>query len=133
MWYTSPFRPGERTPSFKIDAGKNVWYDFGMGRGGTIIDFVRCLYRADEVSKALAIIADVSGDPIQATAYSVPVASAVRERPIIESVGGIVDRTLEAYVCGRAIPLDLARLYLQEIRYRVGEREYKALAFANDS
>jgi hypothetical protein len=30
-WYTSPFRPGERTPSFKIDQVKNVWYDHGLG------------------------------------------------------------------------------------------------------
>lgn len=29
-WYTSPFRPNEHTPSFKIDQGKNVWYDHGM-------------------------------------------------------------------------------------------------------
>jgi hypothetical protein len=30
-WYTSPFRPAERTPSFKTDQVKNVWYDHGMG------------------------------------------------------------------------------------------------------
>ena len=38
IWYRSPFRPDERTPSFKIDRNKNVWFDFGLGQGGTIID-----------------------------------------------------------------------------------------------
>ena len=41
LWYKSPFRPQERTPSFKIDCAKNVWYDHGMGAGGTVIDFVQ--------------------------------------------------------------------------------------------
>lgn len=32
IWYTSPFRPNEQTPSFKIDYSKNFWFDFGMGK-----------------------------------------------------------------------------------------------------
>jgi hypothetical protein len=30
VWYTSPLRPSERTPSFKIDAERNIWYDHGL-------------------------------------------------------------------------------------------------------
>ncbi|WP_129020667.1 CHC2 zinc finger domain-containing protein [Edaphocola flava] len=37
-WYLSPFRE-ERTASFKIDRELNLWFDFGMGKGGNIIDF----------------------------------------------------------------------------------------------
>jgi hypothetical protein len=29
LWYFSPFRPEERTASFKIDERKNRWHDFG--------------------------------------------------------------------------------------------------------
>lgn len=36
-WYFSPFRD-ERTPSFKVNAKKNLWYDHGLGEGGSIID-----------------------------------------------------------------------------------------------
>src|SRR5450755_4481401 len=37
-WYLSPFR-NEKTPSFKVNRRKNLWFDFGEGIGGTIIDF----------------------------------------------------------------------------------------------
>ena len=36
LWYKSPFRD-EREPSFKVNTERNLWYDFGMGRGGNII------------------------------------------------------------------------------------------------
>lgn len=37
LWYSSPYRT-ERTPSFKVDTAKNVWFDFGTGKGGDIFD-----------------------------------------------------------------------------------------------
>lgn len=39
LWFFSPFRK-ERTASFHINAKKNLWYDFGEGKGGDIIDLV---------------------------------------------------------------------------------------------
>ena len=93
---------------------------------------MRQLYRTDDVAQVLSIIADVAGGVARAADWARPDnAENARERPVIESVGAITDRTLEAYVLGRAIPLDLARMYLQEVRYRVGERAFRALGFAN--
>ena len=40
---------------------KNVWYDHGIGAGGTIIDFVQTLHQTQDVSRALAVIADTMG------------------------------------------------------------------------
>ncbi len=37
-WYLSPLRD-EKTPSFKVNKTINCWYDFGLGEGGSIIDF----------------------------------------------------------------------------------------------
>jgi hypothetical protein len=37
-WYLSPLRD-EKTPSFKVNRKGNVWYDHGIGKGGTLIDF----------------------------------------------------------------------------------------------
>ena len=50
-WYLSPFRD-EKEASFKIDKNKNVWYDQGAGKGGTVIDFVMQYFNCD-VTKAL--------------------------------------------------------------------------------
>jgi len=40
---------------------KNVWYDHGIGAGGTIIDLVQTLQQTQDVSRALAVIADTMG------------------------------------------------------------------------
>ncbi|HWV64762.1 CHC2 zinc finger domain-containing protein [Chitinophaga sp.] len=37
-WYLSPLRT-EKTPSFKVNRKLNMWFDHGLGQGGTIIDF----------------------------------------------------------------------------------------------
>jgi TusA-related sulfurtransferase len=38
FWFLSPLRQ-ENTPSFKINQKLNCWYDHGIGKGGTIIEF----------------------------------------------------------------------------------------------
>lgn len=38
-FYLSPLRE-EQDASFKVDYLQNLWYDFGAGRGGSIIDLV---------------------------------------------------------------------------------------------
>ncbi len=50
-WYISPLRD-EKEASFKIDRNKNVWYDHGAGKGGTVVDFVTSYFNCD-VSRAL--------------------------------------------------------------------------------
>ena len=137
VWYTSPFRPDERTPSFKIDATKNVWFDHGLGQGGTIIDFVQCLHQTDNVSRVLAIIAETTGgvEQVNQMKFEREVLSQHKAKPTpeLESLAVINDKRLIDYLENRAIPLDLARQYVQEASYRVGTHSYKALAFANDS
>jgi len=41
--YLSPLRC-EKTPSFYVNTEKNLWYDFGIGEGGDVIDLVMKLY-----------------------------------------------------------------------------------------
>jgi hypothetical protein len=79
VWYVSPFRPNERTPSFKVDATKSpqVWYDFGMMRGGTIIDLVAAMERTEDISRVLSVIASVAGD-VSLAAGMVPPSSHIR-------------------------------------------------------
>ena len=40
LWYHSPIRNGDSTPSFKVDSSKNLWFDHGLAVGGNIIDLV---------------------------------------------------------------------------------------------
>jgi len=50
-WYLSPLHT-EQIASFKVDLNKNVWYDFGLGKGGNIIDLAMELYHTQNVSEA---------------------------------------------------------------------------------
>ena len=133
VWYKSPFRPNERTASFKIDRERNVWYDHGAGQGGTIIDFVGELHGTTDISRILTIIADTLGNPAQAIVPMPSMATRPKETPVIESVADISDQALVAYLHERAIPIDLARLYLKQVGYRVGSHTYRALGFGNDA
>lgn len=47
-WYCSPLR-SELTPSFKVDAEHNQWYDFATGDHGDIIDLVCALQHCSTV------------------------------------------------------------------------------------
>src|SRR5688500_6583607 len=51
-WYMSPLR-NEGTASFKVNRKLNLWYDHGIGKGGTLIDFV-AIYHSCSVKDALA-------------------------------------------------------------------------------
>ena len=48
LWYNSPFRE-EKEPSFKVNPERNLWYDFGLGKGGNIIALAQELYASDSV------------------------------------------------------------------------------------
>lgn len=51
-WYISPFRE-ERTPSFKVNNNSNVWYDYGTGEGGNIIDLIMKMYNLSSITEVL--------------------------------------------------------------------------------
>lgn len=65
IWYKSPFRPDEKTPSFHIKRAANVWYDFGNSKGGNIIDFVMEFQRTNDISVALNFIEQTYKSPIK--------------------------------------------------------------------
>ncbi len=54
VWYKSPFRT-EKEASFKVDLHKEVWYDFGLGRGGDIITLAKEIYRIQDISHVLRL------------------------------------------------------------------------------
>ena len=49
LWYKSPFRQ-ETEASFKVNTDRNLWFDYGLGRGGNIIALAGVLYASDHVS-----------------------------------------------------------------------------------
>ena len=128
LWYKSPLRQ-EHTPSFKVETALNCWYDFGIGRGGNIIDLAAELYQSTDLRHILHCIADSYPVP------SVPtVASSLAPRhsaPSMErfEVVPLEHRALVAYLQKRGIPAHIATGSCKEAHYRVNGKSYFAVAF----
>lgn len=132
LWYKSPLRQ-EHTPSFKVETALNCWYDFGLGRGGNIIDLAAELYQSTDLRHILRCIADSYPVP------SVPtVASSLAPRqsaPSMEQfeVMPLEHRALVAYLQERGIPAHIATANCKEAHYSVNGKFYFAVAFENVS
>ena len=133
-WFLSPFRK-ESTASFKVNARMNLWYDFGIGEGGDIIDLGKLLYQTSSVSNVLSMIEDTVGKAPNAM-YRIGGESLHDvQSPGIENLMliPIHNHSIISYLTSRRINESIASRYCQEAHYMVGDRHYYALAFGNDS
>ena len=127
--YLSPLRK-EHTPSFKVDYVQNLWYDFGLGAGGSIIDLVMRLERCD-FAQALRLLG--SGER---TSMVVPVPLSVPPTvPALRLLSDILLRhpALVGYLSSRGIDPIIASACCREVHYAVGGRNYFAVGFRNDA
>ncbi|GAB5407402.1 MAG: toprim domain-containing protein [Aureliella sp.] len=133
LWYLSPFRH-ESEPSFKVNPALNAWYDFGAGRGGDIIDFVKQHHQLSSVSDALACIRRIQGSsPLPKQVHMPPEKRKSEPAVMPESIGRVKSKALLVYLKRRGVSLPLAASRVQEAHYRCGGKKYFGLAFANDS
>ncbi len=132
LWYKSPLRQ-EKTPSFKVDTALNCWYDFGIGKGGNIVDLATELYQSTDLRYLMRCIAN---------SYPVPsvqtVASSFAPRhsaPSMErfEVMPLEHHALVAYLQERGIPAHIATVNCKEAHYSVNDKSYFAVAFENIS
>ena len=132
LWYKSPLRQ-EHTPSFKVETTLNCWYDFGLGRGGNIIDLAAEIYRSTDLRYLMRCIADSCPAPsVQTVASSYPQRHSAPSMEQFEIVP-LEHRALVAYLQERGIPAHIARAKCKEAHYSVNGRFYFAVAFENIS
>ena len=131
LWYSAPYRT-ERTPSFKVDIAKNVWFDFGTGKGGDIFDLAGAFIGSEDFLLRAAFIA-------RNGACSRPVMTQLprnKERePAFEDiwVRSLQDSKLLGYLEERGIDAHVAIPNCEEVRYRVRGKRYYAIGFRNRS
>lgn len=131
-WYKSPLRQ-EHTPSFKVQTDLNCWYDFGIGKGGNIIDLAAEMYQSHDLRYLMDCIAKCCAVPSPQT-----VASSFGQR---HSAPGLTDlevvplrsRALVAYLQERGIPAQIAAEHCKQIHYCCRGNQYYAVGFANES
>ena len=124
--YLSPLRE-ERTASFKVDWQTNLWHDFGIGDGGSIIDLVA---RMENCSVGEAI-SRLEGNDSLPTITRQPAPD--KSRIEILSIGELTHPALVGYLRDRGIDQPTAQRYCHEVRYSIGGREYFAIGFKNDA
>ena len=132
LWYKSPLRQ-EQTPSFKVETTLNCWYDFGLGRGGNIIDLAAEMYQSTDLRYLMRCIADSCPVPsVQTVASSYPQRHSAPSMERFEVVP-LEHRALVAYLQERGIPAHIATAHCKEAHYCVNGRFYFAVAFENVS
>ena len=132
LWYKSPLRQ-EQTPSFKVETTLNCWYDFGLGRGGNIIDLATEMYQSTDLRYLMRCIADSCPVPsVQTVASSFAPRHSAPSMERFEVVS-LEHRALVAYLQERGIPPHIAKAKCKEAHYSVNGRFYFAVAFENIS
>lgn len=132
LWYKSPLRQ-EHTASFKVQTDLNCWYDFGLGKGGNIIDLAAELYRSNDLRYLMDCIARCCPVPSSQTvaAFSPQRRSAPSFKDI--EVVPLRHHALLAYLQERGIPAQIAVEHCKQIHYSCRGNRYYAVGFANES
>ena len=134
--YHSPLRE-ETQPSFKVDTEKNLWIDYGEGRGGSIIDLCMRM-EGCTLSEALRRLEQNASDNGTYSSLndfvpnnSQPVMAVNGARRLIEISDTLPPHLQDYLTKERCIDLEKATLFLKCISYEVRGRHYQAIGFAN--
>ena len=134
--YCSPLRE-ETHPSFKVDTEKNLWIDYGEGRGGSIIDLCMRM-EGCTLSEAIRRLGQNASDNGTysflngfAPNNTQPVMAANGARRLIEISDTLPPHLQDYLTKERCIDLEKAMPFLKCISYEVRSRLYQAIGFAN--
>lgn len=137
LWYSAPYRK-ERTPSFQVNVRKNVWYDFGLGRGGDIFTLAGEFIGSDDFTAQAEFISEVWGGKTDTAAVCPKPPSPeiqLREEACFENVERrpLYHKALLGYLDERGITSDVALPNCEEVRFRLHGKRYFAIGFRNVS
>ena len=128
--FLSPLRK-ERTPSFSVRYDKGLWYDFGLGEGGTLLQLVM---RLEGCGLAEAIRRLRKGPADDVPFQPLPTVLPREDSPLrILDVSEIRHPALIGYLRERGIDPAVAGALCREVHYAVGERRFFAIGFRNDA
>lgn len=128
-WYLSPLHT-EQTASFKVDLNKNLWYDFGLGKGGNIIDLAMALFHTQNISEVLHRM----NHSIIIPAPSVKLVSSSETTSFKDiEVKELAHPALLNYLLSRGIDSVMAKSQCLEIHYKSCGKNYFAIGFKNDA
>ena len=129
LMYLSPLRT-EKHASFKVNTELNLWYDFGIGRGGNIIDLAELLYNSSDVSY---LIRQIERNAPSGVSVSLPKAKPNTPQNSFENlqVLSITHPALIKYLGERCIDIEIARTVCKELHFDTRGKHYFGIGFPN--
>lgn len=125
-WYLSPLR-NELTASFKVDVNKNVWYDFGLGKGGNLRTLEKLLLYDNNKWQSSNHVIEPKFPVIQNLQPNKKADEAFTNVTVME----LTNHSLLYYLKGRGVSASVATCYCKEIHYTNHGKRYYAVGFAN--
>ncbi len=124
--FLSPLR-SETQASFSVSLSKNLWFDFGLGKGGNTIDLIMAMNNCS----AFNAIQSLQGKNY----FSFSPEKVVQEsnRHKIKKVKPINHPALKGYLQSRNIPLKVGQTYCHEIWHEWNDKPYFSLGLKNDA
>ena len=130
LWYRAPYR-SERTPSFRVNVAKQLWYDFGLGKGGDIFTLAGEFVGSGDFMEQVKFIAETARVPF--AAMDKPQFLPKPSEPVFEGVEAVplLRSPLTDYMAERGIPYAVASRYCCRLNYGVRGKRYFAVGFPN--
>ena len=128
LWYKSPLREDAKA-SFKVNINRNLWFDYGLGKGGNIIALAQELYSSDHVPYLLRKIAEQAS-------HVHPVSFSFRQQasePCFQhlEIRELTHPALLRYLQERGIDTALAKPECKELHFTHNGKPYFAIGFPN--
>ena len=134
LWYIAPYR-GERTPSFRVNMAKQLWYDFGTGKGSDIFTLVGEFIGSGDFMEQVKFIAGTANMTMPVPEVSKQTFLPKPSEPAFEGVEAVplICSPLTDYLAERGIPYAVASRYCCRLNYGVRGKRYFAVGFPNMS
>lgn len=123
LWYHAPYR-NDRNPSLRVSTDKNVWYDYGVARGGDIFNLAGEFINSNEFVAQAKFISETLGGsfPTSFPHYQRIAEKAVKAKgnPFSDIVEKPLSHpALRQYLRERGISADVASRFCCQVEYRI--------------
>lgn len=124
-WFLSPLR-SETQASFNVSLNKNLWYDFGLGEGGNVIDLVMAIQKCS-LKEAFEFLQE---DSFSFSRSFLHEEKRIQRIKIIRTTV-IQHKGLQEYLLSRGIPLFVAKRYCKEVWYKLHGKIFFSIGLRN--
>lgn len=133
--YIAAYR-GEKTPSLMVRTDGTLFNDWGIEKGGSIIDLAMLFCATTDVAVGLREIEETMGPSfiaaLPASSFLPPPSERVSTYEDVEILS-LTSRALIAYAASRGIPAQVLSTYCCEVHYRLRGHSLYSIGWANRS